>query len=72
MSAGQLRLRELLARLVTAEIRFVLVGGLAVNACLQIRVCSLESLLAMKRRSDRQRDREDVEALEGAHRQLGD
>ncbi len=32
MSAGRLRLRELLERLVTAEVRFVLVGGLAVNA----------------------------------------
>ncbi len=32
MNAGPLRLRELLERLVAAEIRFVLVGGLAVNA----------------------------------------
>lgn len=32
MSANPLRLRELLERLVQAEIRFVLVGGLAVNA----------------------------------------
>ena len=32
MSAPPLRLRELLQRLVDAEIRFVLVGGLAVNA----------------------------------------
>lgn len=32
MSASPLRLRELLERLVRAEIRFVLVGGLAVNA----------------------------------------
>lgn len=30
--SGDLRLRELLERLVAAEIRFVLVGGLAVNA----------------------------------------
>ena len=32
MSTSPLRLRELLGRLVEAEIRFVLVGGLAVNA----------------------------------------
>jgi len=32
LSANPLRLRELLERLVQAEIRFVLVGGLAVNA----------------------------------------
>lgn len=32
MSSEPLRLRELLERLVRAEIRFVLVGGLAVNA----------------------------------------
>lgn len=32
MSSHSLRLRELLERLVSAEIRFVLVGGLAVNA----------------------------------------
>ena len=30
--SGELRLRELLERLVAAEVRFVLVGGLAVNA----------------------------------------
>ena len=32
-----------------------------------IRVCSLESLLDMKRASDRPRDRDDLEALEAAH-----
>lgn len=32
MSTDRLRLRELLKRLVEAEVRFVLVGGLAVNA----------------------------------------
>jgi len=32
LSTSPLRLRELLGRLVEAEIRFVLVGGLAVNA----------------------------------------
>jgi predicted nucleotidyltransferase len=32
MSTGPLRLRELLTRLVEADVRFVLVGGLAVNA----------------------------------------
>lgn len=159
MTAGQLRLRELIERLVRANVRFVLVGGLAVNAWgylratrdvdivpdpapdnlarltallegldgrveveggrlapsaigiflnagdrtlvstqlgevdvlqglpqippfneleassseadignLRVRVCSLESLLAMKRASDRERDREDAEALEAAHR----
>jgi predicted nucleotidyltransferase len=152
-----LRLRELLARLIEAEVRFVLVGGLAVNAWgylratrdvdfvpdpspenlaklnavlgdldgkvevdgrvldsnaiwtflrtgdrtlvatelgtvdvlqglpqipsfaaldetakdvdiggIVVRVCSLEHLLAMKRSSDRPRDRDDLEALEAA------
>jgi hypothetical protein len=32
-----------------------------------VRVCSLEGLLAMKRASDRSRDRDDLEALEAAH-----
>ena len=32
-----------------------------------VRVCSLESLLAMKRASERGRDRDDLEALEAAH-----
>jgi hypothetical protein len=32
-----------------------------------VRVCSLEALLAMKRASDRARDRDDVDALEAAH-----
>ena len=32
MTSSPLRLRELLARLIEAEVRFVLVGGLAVNA----------------------------------------
>jgi len=162
MTGEQLRLRELLERLVESKIRFVLVGGLAVNAWgylratrdvdivpdpdpdnltrlaellaglngrveveeetvapsaiatflragdrtlvhtdlgqldvlqglpqvpgfaelesgaqeadiggLQIRVCSLEALLAMKRASERPRDREDLEALE-AGRSSGD
>ncbi len=157
MSETPLRLRELLAHLANADIRFVLVGGLAVNAWgylratrdvdfvpdpspenlarldallreldgkvdvdgrlldataistllrtgdrtlvvtslgqvdvlqglpqvpsfatldekakdvdldgLPVRVCSLEHLLAMKRSSDRARDRDDVEALEAA------
>lgn len=140
MTPEPLRLRELLARLHEAEVRFVLVGGLAVNAWgylratrdidlvpepsaenlgaldevlrglggkgtgdrtlvatdlgqvdvlqglpqipsfavldaaatdvdldgLTIRVCSLDHLLAMKRASDRPRDRDDLEALEAA------
>ena len=33
---------------------------------LRVRVCSLEHLLAMKRASERPRDRDDVEALEAA------
>lgn len=155
---AELRLRELLDRLVTADVRFVIIGGLAVNAwgyvrgtqdvdlvpdpergnldrlasvleeaggrvetaqgrlaasairtfltagdrtlvatdlgpveVLQglpqvppfrqldaeavavdlggtvVRVCSLGALLAMKRASDRARDRDDLEALEAAH-----
>ena len=157
MTPPPLRLRELLARLVEADVRFVLIGGLAVNAWgylratrdvdvvpdpatpnlvkldsllreiggkvdvggsllapgaistflrtgdrtlvatrlghvdvlqglpqvpsyaeldaaaaevnmegLVVRVCSLEHLLAMKRASDRARDRDDLEALEAA------
>jgi predicted nucleotidyltransferase len=157
LSASPLRLRELLERLVEAEIRFVLVGGLAVNAWgyiratqdvdvvpdpdpenlsrldqllrelggrvdvggrlldsasistflrtgdrtfvrtelgqvdvlqglpqvprykelkeqakqididgLEVRVCSLDHLLEMKRSSDRPRDRDDLQALEAA------
>jgi predicted nucleotidyltransferase len=163
LSAPPLRLRELLQRLVDAEIRFVLVGGLAVNAWgylrgtrdvdvvpdpdgenlerldallrelggrvdvggrlldssaistflrtgdrtlvltelgqidvlqglpqvpryaeletqaqdvdlegLTVRVCSLEHLMAMKRASDRPRDRDDLEALEAAQEEGGD
>jgi predicted nucleotidyltransferase len=34
---------------------------------LKVKVCSLESLLAMKRASERARDRDDLEALEAAH-----
>jgi predicted nucleotidyltransferase len=33
---------------------------------LEVRVCSLEDLLEMKRASDRPRDRDDLEALEAA------
>jgi predicted nucleotidyltransferase len=105
---AELRLRELLDRLAAADVRFVIVGGLAVNAwghvrgtedvdlvpvdVLQglpqiprfsqldaeavsvdlggsvVRVCSLEALLAMKRTSDRPRDRDDLEPLEAAQR----
>ena len=32
MTPGPVRLRELLARLIEADVRFVLVGGLAANA----------------------------------------
>jgi hypothetical protein len=32
-----------------------------------VRVCSLEALLAMKRASDRPRDRDDLESLQAAH-----
>ena len=35
---------------------------------LVVRVCSLEHLIEMKRASDRPRDRDDLEALEAAHR----
>jgi predicted nucleotidyltransferase len=107
-----LRLRKLLERLTEAEVRFVLVGGLAVNAWgylratrdidvvpeqgadnlanldsvlatldaeavdvdmdgLIVRVCSLEHLLAMKRVSERPRDRDDLEALEAAQAEAG-
>lgn len=162
MSTSPLRLRELLERLVEAEIRFVLVGGLAVNAWgyvrgtqdvdvvpdpdpenlgkldevlrelggkvdvggrlldsdaistflrtgdrtfvrtelgqvdvlqglpqvpryeelekqakqidiggLEVRVCSLEHLLEMKRASDRARDHDDIQALEAAQNEDG-
>jgi len=162
LSGPPLRLRELLQRLVEAEIRFILVGGLAVNAWgylrgtrdvdvvpdpdpenletldsllrelggrvdvggrlldstaistflktgdrtlvltdlgqvdvlqglpqvpryeelekqaqdidldgLMVRVCSLEHLLAMKRVSDRPRDKDDLETLEAAQKEGG-
>jgi predicted nucleotidyltransferase len=162
LTADPLRLRELLRQLVEAEVRFVLVGGLAVNAWgylratrdvdfvpdpspenlerleallrslggrvdvggsllegsaistflrtgdrtlvqtelgqvdvlqglpqvprydeldrgaaevdidgLEVRVCSLGHLLEMKRASDRPRDRDDLEALEAAQRDIG-
>jgi predicted nucleotidyltransferase len=35
---------------------------------LVVRVCSLEHLIEMKRASDRPRDRDDLAALEAAHR----
>jgi len=98
--AEPLRLRQLLEQLVASEIRFVLVGGLAVNAWgyiratrdidilqglpqiptfasldaeatdvdmdgLSVRVCSLGHLIGMKRASERPRDHDDLEALEG-------
>jgi hypothetical protein len=36
-----------------------------------VRVCSLEHLLAMKRVSERPRDRDDLEALEAAQAEAG-
>ena len=132
MTPSPLRLQELLRRLSDAEVRFVLVGGLAVNAWgylratrdvdlvpdpsaenltrldvllkeldgkvdvghvnvlqvpqvpsfatldeqaadvdLVVRVCSLEHLLAMKRASERPRDKDDLEALEAARGEGG-
>ena len=42
-------------------------GGTTIDITgLEVRVCSLEHLLQMKRASDRLRDRDDVEALEAA------
>ncbi len=40
-------------------------------AGLKIQVCSLEWLLAMKRSSTRDRDRDDLQALEAAHGDAG-
>lgn len=43
-------------------------GGVTVDLDgTEVRVCSLEALLEMKRRSDRHIDRADLEALEAAH-----
>jgi len=39
---------------------------------LVVRVCSLDHLLAMKRASERPRDRDDLEALESAQREADD
>ena len=39
---------------------------------LVVRVCSLDHLPAMKRASERPRDRDDLEALESAQRELDD
>jgi hypothetical protein len=79
-----LRLRELLEQLAKAEIRFVLVGGLAVNAWGYVRatrdvdlvpdpvrVCSFDHLIAMKRASERPRDRDDLEVLEATREDAG-
>jgi predicted nucleotidyltransferase len=38
---------------------------------LSVRVCSLEHLVAMKKASERPRDRDDLEALEAAHEDAG-
>ena len=65
-----LRLRELLERLAAADVRFVLVGGLAVNAWSYLRATRDVDVVPepseMKRASERLRDRDDLEALESA------
>ncbi|CAN5572349.1 hypothetical protein BH20ACT19_BH20ACT19_07740 [soil metagenome] len=48
-----------------ADARDVRIGAVSV------RVCSLEALIEMKRASERPRDRDDLEALEAAHRDDG-
>lgn len=64
MNATPLRLRELLERLVEAEVRFVLVGGLAVNAWGYLRATRDVDVVPAP-------DRENLEKLDTLLRDLG-
>lgn len=64
MSSTPLRLRELLERLVEAEVRFVLVGGLAVNAWGYLRATRDVDLVPGP-------ERENLERLDDLLRELG-
>ena len=64
MSTNPLRLRELLERLVEAEVRFVLVGGLAVNAWGYLRGTRDVDVVPDP-------DRENLEKLDSLLRELG-
>lgn len=64
MSANPLRLRELLERLVEAEVRFVLVGGLAVNAWGYLRATRDVDVVPDP-------DRKNLERLDSLLRELG-
>lgn len=64
MNTNRLRLRELLERLVGAEVRFVLVGGLAVNAWGYLRATRDVDVVPDP-------DRENLERLDTLLRELG-
>jgi predicted nucleotidyltransferase len=64
LNATPLRLRELLERLVEAEVRFVLVGGLAVNAWGYLRATQDVDVVPDP-------DRENLEKLDVLLRELG-
>lgn len=64
MNATPLRLRELLERLIEAEVRFILVGGLAVNAWGYMRATQDVDVVPDP-------DRENLARLDGLLRELG-
>lgn len=65
MSSSPLRLRELLERLVRAEIRFILVGGLAVNAWGLLESSSISTFLRTGDRTFVRTDLGQVDVLQG-------
>lgn len=64
MNANPLRLRQLLERLIEAEVRFILVGGLAVNAWGYMRATQAVDVVPDP-------DRENLERLDALLRELG-
>jgi predicted nucleotidyltransferase len=64
LNATPLRLRELLERLIEAEVRFILVGGLAVNAWGYMRATQDVDVVPDP-------DRENLARLDGLLRELG-
>lgn len=64
MNATPLRLRELLERLIEAEVRFILVGGLALNAWGHMRATQDVDVVPDP-------DRENLARLDGLLRELG-
>jgi len=75
LSTNPLRLRELLQRLVEADIRFILVGGLAVNRPSCERATGPSSAPSLVKstffKAFRTRDHDDIQALEAAQEDDG-